>query len=215
MVNMICPTIAPIFNAFDFNDLISRQNESITCVRKGERLPMHTQAIWLLQRGILQLQCQDFDRGITVLGWRQSNSFCLGSMTRLATTEAIALTDCFCLQFSPEELQRLPGFQTELLTQMGQQLHQTEYLLAIAGLKRIEDRLSALLYLLKQNFGKEENEKIRLCCRFTHQNLADTIGSTRVTITRLMKDFQTQGWLSVDENRHILIDPYYQPEQLL
>jgi CRP-like cAMP-binding protein len=69
--------------------------------------------------------------------------------------------------------------------------------------------------LLKQNFGKEENEKIRLCCRFTHQNLADTIGSTRVTITRLMKDFQTQGWLSVDENRHILIDPYYQPEQLL
>jgi CRP-like cAMP-binding protein len=87
--------------------------------------------------------------------------------------------------------------------------------LAIVGLKRIEDRLSALLYLLKQNLGKKDNEKIRLCCRFTHQNLADTIGSTRVTITRLMKDFQTQGWLSVDENRHLLIDPHYQPEQLL
>jgi CRP-like cAMP-binding protein len=50
--------------------------------------------------------------------------------------------------------------------------------------------------------------------RFTHKNLADAIGTTRVTVTRLFKEFQTQGWLALDGDRHLLIANDYIPEQI-
>lgn len=215
MVGMTCSAIDSILHTSDFNDLIHRQKKAIACIRKGEQIVWDSQQLIFLRRGILQLQCHGWEQGVTVLGWLQDNSLLFSAMTRLTTLEAIALTDCFYQKFSLGELQTVPGFQAKLLDQLLKQQQQTEYLLAIAGLKRIEDRLATLLHLLQQDLGKEDNHKIRLRCRFTHQNLADTIGSTRVTVTRCMKEFQAQGWLSLDDNRHLLIDPNYKPAPLI
>lgn len=45
----------------------------------------------------------------------------------------------------------------------------------------------------------------RLTIRFTHQNLADIICTTRVTVTRILGDFQTKGLVRIDRDRHIII----------
>jgi CRP-like cAMP-binding protein len=41
--------------------------------------------------------------------------------------------------------------------------------------------------------------------RLTHQMLANAIGTTRVTITRLLGDLQSQGRISFDSDRHLVI----------
>jgi CRP-like cAMP-binding protein len=87
---------------------------------------------------------------------------------------------------------------------MTRRLQQTESLLAIAGYRRVDDRLRQLLDLLRQEVGQVTNEGVRLSVRLTHQQIAGLIGTTRVTVTRLLREFRDEGWVSVDSKRHIL-----------
>ncbi len=41
--------------------------------------------------------------------------------------------------------------------------------------------------------------------RLTHQNIANTIRATRVTITRFMVGFQREGFISYDDDHHIIL----------
>jgi CRP-like cAMP-binding protein len=52
---------------------------------------------------------------------------------------------------------------------------------------------------------------VRLQVRLTHQDLANAIGTTRVTITRLLNRFRQQGWVAVDKNRHLVIKLAHAP----
>nr|WP_330359399.1 helix-turn-helix domain-containing protein [Moorena bouillonii] len=69
-------------------------------------------------------------------------------------------------------------------------MRQTEILLAISGQRRVEVRLQHLLLLLKREVGEPVPEGIRIGMRLTHQDLANAIGTTRVTITRLLSKFK-------------------------
>ena len=62
-----------------------------------------------------------------------------------------------------------------------------------------------LLKLLAQEMGQSTSEGVRLNVRLTHQMLANAIGTTRVTITRLLGDFQAQGQVRFDSDRHLII----------
>jgi len=41
--------------------------------------------------------------------------------------------------------------------------------------------------------------------RLTHQQIASTIGTTRVTVTRLLSQLQEAGWMKIDGSRHIIL----------
>ncbi|MEB3225898.1 MAG: Crp/Fnr family transcriptional regulator [Synechococcus sp.] len=172
---------------------------------RGQVVPRYDRYLWQVERGMLQLRSHTPEGTMTVLGWLQRGGFWGSLTTQLESIEAIALVDSNLIGYSTEDLQNSPFLQRELLQQTLQRLQQAEYLLAIAGLKRIEDRLISLLLLLKTEMGVPGETMTRLRYRFTHQHLADTIGTTRVTVTRLFKEFQQQGWLKVDGDRHILI----------
>jgi CRP-like cAMP-binding protein len=93
-----------------------------------------------------------------------------------------------------------------MLNQVTRRIRQTEAILAIAGLRRVEDRLLQLLKLLKQEMGESlADERSRISIRLTHQNIANAIGTTRVTVTRLLGEFQRQDIITVDNERHIIL----------
>ncbi|BAW96395.1 transcriptional regulator, Crp/Fnr family [[Synechococcus] sp. NIES-970] len=172
---------------------------------RNQVIPCDSPDIWQVERGVVQLRSYTPEGTLTVLGWLQRGNFWGSFATRLDSIEAIALIDSSLVRYSPEVVKHSFACQQEILQQTLQRLRQTEYLLAIAGLKRIEDRLIALLLLLKEEMGLPGATMTRLRYRFTHQHLADTIGTTRVTVTRLFREFQDQGWLQLDGDRHILI----------
>ena len=68
-----------------------------------------------------------------------------------------------------------------------------------------EDRLWQLLLLLKEEIGQSVVNGTRLALRFTHQSLAKFICTTRVTVTRILGDFQSRELISIDSDRHIII----------
>lgn len=172
---------------------------------KGEEIPLVSEGVWQVYRGTAQLS-QFSDNGEEILlGWAQPMTFFGLWLTHINPYQAKALGEVYLRWYPLSEIENSPRLTQLMLTQVVRRMRQTEALLAIAGLKRVEERLEQLLHLLKQEMGQAEKDGIRLSVRLTHQNLANTIGTTRVTVTRLLGEFQRQGWVSVDEERHLII----------
>ncbi len=58
---------------------------------------------------------------------------------------------------------------------------------------------------MKQEMGQPVAEGTRLGMRLTHQNLANAIGTTRVTVTRLLSKLKSEDAIAFDRDRHIII----------
>ncbi|MEA5533918.1 Crp/Fnr family transcriptional regulator [Crocosphaera sp. XPORK-15E] len=172
---------------------------------RGENIPLVSDGIWQVYRGITQLSQLSPHGEEILLGWAQPSTLFGLWLTQMESYQAKALSDVYLKWYPVDEIQNSSQLSQMALTQLVRRMRQTEALLAIAGLKRVEDRLQQLLYLLKQELGEPVKEGTRLGVRLTHQNLASAIGTTRVTVTRLLGDFQRQGWLSFDGDRHIII----------
>ncbi|HAC66067.1 MAG TPA: hypothetical protein DCF68_21675 [Cyanothece sp. UBA12306] len=170
---------------------------------RGEEIPLVSEGVWQVYRGIAQLSQLTPQGDDILLGWAQPSTFFGLWLTYIETYQAKALSEVYLKWYPLTEIETSPQLAQQVLSKVVQRMRQTEALLAIAGLKRVEDRLQQLLSLLKQEMGEPIEEGTRLKVRLTHQNLASAIGTTRVTITRLLGEFQRQGWLIIDSDRHI------------
>ncbi|ACK72344.1 putative transcriptional regulator, Crp/Fnr family [Gloeothece citriformis PCC 7424] len=172
---------------------------------KGENIPLAEEGVWQVYRGIAQISQICVSGEEILLGWAQPFTFFGLWLTHVESYQVKALTDLYLRWYSFSEIENTPQLSQVMLTQLARRMRQTEALLAIAGLKRVEERLQQLLALLKQELGQPVSEGTRIGVRLTHQNLANAIGTTRVTVTRLLGDFQRQGLISVDGDRHIIL----------
>ncbi|MGB5592592.1 MAG: Crp/Fnr family transcriptional regulator [Crocosphaera sp.] len=172
---------------------------------RGENIPLSTDGIWQVYRGIAQLSQLSPQGDEILLGWAKPSTFFGSWLTYMESYQVKGLSDLYLKWHPLEEVKTSPELSQMAFTQLVRRMRQTEALLAIAGLKLVEDRLQQLLHLLQQELGETREEGTRLKVRLTHQNLAATIGTTRVTVTRLLGEFQRQGWLSFDSDRHIII----------
>ncbi len=85
------------------------------------------------------------------------------------------------------------------------QIHQLQELLIIRNCKRIEEMLLKLLTWLDQRFGDAGAAGLILKTFLTHQDLAETLNTTRVTITRSLKQLERQGTIRHLANRQLFI----------
>lgn len=71
--------------------------------------------------------------------------------------------------------------------------------------KTIEDRLKNTLLELGDKFGTKEENYIRIEQKFTHKELADIVGTTRETVTKLLSSLQDEDLIEID-NRTIFLN---------
>lgn len=181
------------------------QGRNVTTIKSGQFIPMQSHEVFIVCRGIVQLSTlyPNGDEGILGLIC-PSMPFGI-PLSQLTPYEAIALTDVVLMRVHIMEIEQSPRLAQSLFKELLRRLQQTEMLLAIAGYRRVDDRLRQLLELLRQETGQVTPLGIRLSVRLTHQQIAGLIGTTRVTVTRLLREFRDEGWLRVDETRHILL----------
>ncbi len=172
---------------------------------RGEEIPLVEEGVWQVYQGITQLSQLSASGEEILLGWAKPASFFGLWFTQIEFYQAKALSELYLRWYSLSEIESFPHLAPMILKQVNRRMRQTEALLAIVGLRRVEDRLQALLQLLQQEMGQPVAEGTRLTVRLTHQTLANAIGTTRVTITRLLGEFQRQGVMSLDSDRHIII----------
>ena len=75
-------------------------------------------------------------------------------------------------------------------------LRETEELLYILRSEKMYQRLRQILIWLGQKFGRELDFGRAIDLRITHQDLAEIIGATRVTVTKLINQLEQEQFLS-------------------
>lgn len=74
-------------------------------------------------------------------------------------------------------------------------IQQAEELMVIRRYKKTDIMLVKLLTWLAKRFGREIDQGRLIDLRLTHQDLAEILGTTRVTITRTLSQLEQQGFI--------------------
>lgn len=177
--------------------------------KSGQAIRMLPDEILVVCRGVVQLGTL-YDSGDEALLGLACPSMPFGlPLACIRPYQAAALTDVDLMRLTLAEVEQSPVLSQSIFRHLTRRLQQTEAILAMVGYRRVEDRLRHLLLLLKQEVGQSTSTgSTRLSVRLTHQQLANAIGTTRVTVTRLLSQLQEEGWLVVDHSRHIVLPPH-------
>lgn len=185
------------------------QSRGLKSFRRGQVIPLYEQDIWLVHRGVVQLSTLYPSSDEAILGLIAPLMPFGKPLSLIHPYSATALSDVDLMRLSWQEALQSPEMVQCLFGQMKRRLQQSESLLAIAGCRRVEDRLVEFLALLKREIslpvtlnGKSVH---RITIRLTHQHFANAIGTTRVTITRLLGQLRDRGVLDFDDTRHIIL----------
>ncbi|MCY7320615.1 MAG: Crp/Fnr family transcriptional regulator [Phormidesmis sp. CAN_BIN36] len=181
------------------------QGRSLQPYRSGQPIQMYPHEIWVVCRGVVLLSTL-YPTGDESLLGLVSGSMPFGlPLTYINPYQAIALTDVDLMGVSMTDIEQSPLLSQEIFRHLSRRLQQSEAFLALVGCRRVEDRLRQLLILLQHEVGQPVKTGMRLNVRLTHQHLANAIGTTRVTVTRLLGQLREEGWLTIDSTRHIIL----------
>jgi CRP-like cAMP-binding protein len=126
-------------------------------------------------------------------------------LSNVQAYEARTLLDSDLLCLSCEELARSPHLAVAVLQGMAARYRQSEAMLALLGLRRIEERVRGFLELLATSYGQPCDQGLRLNIKLTHQDIAAALSTTRVTVTRILGALRDEGWLQIDAQRRLVI----------
>lgn len=120
-------------------------------------------------------------------------------------TFAEAADECLLCVMSRHDVERMvmqtPKVGLRLIEGMGRRLQAVETRLEEVAFKSIPARLAGLLLRLS------EQQNNRTVTGYTHQDLAEMLGTYRETTTQSLNQFQGQGLIEIGRKRIKLLDP--------
>ena len=94
-----------------------------------------------------------------------------------------------------------------LLQGLSTRILQTETMIETLTHRDMSSRLVSFLLVLCRDFGVPGHKGITIDLKLSHQAIAEAIGSTRVTITRLLGDLRNSGLVKIDRKKITVLDP--------
>jgi CRP-like cAMP-binding protein len=181
------------------------RSRSTVAFQVGQTIPLEPDTLWVVGRGVVLLSTF-YPSGDEALLGLAGPAMPFGlPLTLTQPYQATAMTDVLLIRLGMAEVEQSADLSQAILTHVVRRLRQTEALLAMAGYRRVEERLRQLLILLQMEVGQAVPEGTRIGVRLTHQHLASAIGTTRVTITRLLGQLRRDQQLQFDPARHLVI----------
>jgi CRP-like cAMP-binding protein len=177
---------------------------------KGDEIPLFPEGVWQVTQGLVQLSANYEDGEQVLFGWASTGAFFGTQGSDGLDYQAIALSPVYLRWLRLDEIETSMRLSQLLLPQLAKRMRQAELLLIINGRRHTVERLRGLLSLLRDELGEAlPNCQTRIGYKFTHQQLASAIGTTRVTVSRMMAQFQSKGHMTLDRNRHLILDNGY------
>ena len=194
-------------NSDGFRELLetSYQKRSLVHVSASSGVPLLRDHIWLVVRGMVKLTALTIHGDELVLGLAGANEPFGDPLVGVEAYSAVALADSDLLCLPVREIHGDPALAVAMLQAVSQRYRQSQSLLGLMGLRRVEERLRGFLELLASEYGQPCAEGLRLNVRLTHQELASALGTTRVTVTRVLGALREEGWLQLDGQRRLVL----------
>jgi len=154
--------------------------------RRRKQIPLQTEVLWKIERGSVRTSTWTEDGTLIVLGYWGSGEVVGQAISRIRPFQIECLTDVEC--------SALPSHTWgNILEDVVQQMQQTEELIRIIRRESVALRLWEFLIWLDKKFGCDVKQGRQIDLPITHQDIADTIGSTRVTVTRMLQQLAIEG----------------------
>ncbi len=164
----------------------NHSNEYITKHFKPRSLlPLKQNSLWKIETGVVRTLTWHEDGTLVTLGMWGAEDV-VGTLSKVEPYEVECLTKVEATILPLQEWYPL----TEVLVA---HLQQAEELMVIRSYKTVEMMLLKLLSWLAKKFGREVETGHLIDLRLTHQDIADLLNSTRVTITRVLINLEEQG----------------------
>ena len=173
----------------------------------GSSVPLLRDHLWLVVRGMVKLGALTVHGDELLLGLAGPNEPFGDPLVGVEAHHATTLCASDLLCFSLAELRQDPALASALLEAISQRHRQSQALLALLGLRRVEERVRGFLELLASDYGQPCEQGLRLDLRLTHQDLAGALATTRVTVTRVLGQLRQEGSLQLDERRRLVSAP--------
>ncbi len=163
----------------------------------NETIPLIENYFWLIRHGVTKTLTWDEEGKIIILGYWGATDTIGQPFSQITPYEARCLTYV--------EASRVPKHQLTILAQsIFRYIQQTEELFCILRCEPMQQRLLKVLTFLGKKFGHSVSQGLLIDLRLTHQELADLIGATRVTVTRILSQLEHDGLIS-RPRRHLII----------
>jgi CRP-like cAMP-binding protein len=162
-----------------------------------DTLPLRQKMLWKVESGVLRTYTFNETGTRNILGYWGAGDVVGHPLSRLNPYEIECLTSVEVLLVPPERWH-------QALDAIMLHAQQTKELLYVKGYERAHHRLIHLLVWLAQKFGRSVHQGKLIDVPLTHEGIAESIGSTRVTVTRLLKQFEREGIIHRD-HRNIIV----------
>jgi CRP/FNR family transcriptional regulator, global nitrogen regulator len=172
--------------------------------------------VYFLQKGAVKLS-RVYEQGeeITVALLREGSVFgVLSLMTGQKTDRfyhAVAFTPVEILSVPIDQVEKVLKENAELsmwmLKGLSTRILQTEMMIETLAHRDMGSRLVSFLLILCRDFGITGSTGVTIDLKLSHQAIAEAIGSTRVTVTRLLGDLREQNMISITKKKITVHNP--------
>jgi CRP-like cAMP-binding protein len=154
--------------------------------KSKEILPLKPNIIWKIEAGVVRSMTWNAEGKVITLGFWGEGDIVGKPLSQMNPYQLECLTPVEVSQIGPHIY-----LQQALLDQAWK----SEKFLSIIHQLSVTDRFLSLLKWLAAEFGHplDNNQGTLINLRMTHQDFSDTIGSSRVTITRLLSHLEREG----------------------
>jgi CRP-like cAMP-binding protein len=183
------------------------QERSLWHYRAGRAIPLCRDDVWIIYRGIVQVQTLHPSGDESIINLIGPMMPLAQKFTTLESYDTYALSDVDLLRLRWKDIQESPRLSIEMNQLLALRLRQTESLLALLGRRHIGDRLVGFLGFLAREFGQQTPDGIFIDIHLTHQQIANVLGATRVTVTRFLGILRQASLFRVGEDRRWYVSP--------
>ena len=166
--------------------------------------------VYFLAKGAVKLsRVYEAGEEITVALLRENSVFGVLSLITGDRSDrfyhAVAFTPVELMSLQADQvgtaLKEHPELSSIMLRGLSSRILQTEMMIETLAHRDMGSRLVSFLLILCRDFGVPGEAGITIDLKLSHQAIAEAIGSTRVTVTRLLGDLREQGMISINKKK--------------
>ncbi|MEC4816495.1 MAG: Crp/Fnr family transcriptional regulator [Scytonema sp. PMC 1069.18] len=164
---------------------------------RREIIPARNDVLWRIERGAVRTLTWSEDGTFITLGYWGNGDLVGYPLSKVKPYQIECLT-------SVEVSVIPPQLWNEDINSLLTHIQQAEELLSIVHRKPICLRLWQFLIWLSEKFGRDVEQGKLIDLNVTHQEMAEVLNTTRVTVTRLLQQYEEEGMLIRNKRRIIL-----------
>ena len=173
----------------------------IRTFKRRECLPMIQHLLWQIDSGMVRTLTFQERGAVITLGFWSTGDIIGYPLAGIDPYEIECLSNV--------QLHRIQASSAVMEHIMADHIHQSQFLL-MSRQGMIRDRLQGLLKWLLNRFGTQSKLGCSMPNQLTHQDIAEAIGTTRATATKLIGELEEDGLLQWSRERILLPYSVYQ-----